>query len=110
MSSSDKSIASMTGDTVTKSNKSPLWMSLYVLCTTVPAVNEDTISSVPPTNNPCPLRGMTDNVEYWVNDGGEAFTFKFPATIDFEGQFDCTGPYFNLPHTGLDLMTLQTPL
>ncbi|KAG1734445.1 uncharacterized protein EDB91DRAFT_1337905 [Suillus paluster] len=107
MSSSDASITSTAGETVTNAVKSPLWMSLYVLSTTTPAVNENTVSGVPPTNNPRPLRGMSDNAEYWVNDGGDAFTFKFPATIDFQGQFDRTGPYFNLPRTGLDLPALK---
>ncbi|KAG2096026.1 hypothetical protein BD769DRAFT_1331817, partial [Suillus cothurnatus] len=65
------------------------------------------LSSVPSTNNPRPLRVMGDNTEYWVNDGGEAFTFKFPATVDLNGQFDRTGPYFNLPRTGVNLGALK---
>jgi hypothetical protein len=65
------------------------------------AVNEDTVSSVPSANNPRPLRGMGDNMEYWVNNGGEAFTFKFPATLDLDGQHDRSGPYFNLPCMGV---------
>ncbi|KAG2119965.1 hypothetical protein BD769DRAFT_1362081 [Suillus cothurnatus] len=76
-------------------------MSLYIQYVTAPAVNEDTLTSVPSVNNPRPLRVMGDNAEYWVNDAGEPFTFKFPATLDLEGQFDCSGPYFNLPHTGV---------
>ncbi|KAG2142126.1 hypothetical protein BD769DRAFT_1662256 [Suillus cothurnatus] len=82
--------------------KTPLWMSLYVQSVTAPAVNGDTLTSVPSVNNPRPLRVMGDNAEYWVNDAGEPFTFKFPATLDLEGQFDRSGPYFNLPRTGLD--------
>lgn len=86
---------------VNGSPKSALWRSLYVLATSPSAVNENTVTSVPTANNPRPLRGMGDSAEYWVNDSGELFTFKFPATIDFEGQFDRTGPYFNLPRTGV---------
>ncbi|KAG1780876.1 hypothetical protein EV702DRAFT_1042590 [Suillus placidus] len=40
-----------------------------------------------------------DNAEYWVNDAGETFTFKFPTSVDLDGQFDQTGLYFNLPRT-----------
>ncbi|KAG1775892.1 hypothetical protein EV702DRAFT_1198798 [Suillus placidus] len=97
MSNSDESVASTAPDAVKLAVKTPLWMSLYVASVTSPAVNENTISSVPNTNNPRPLRVMGDNAEYWVNDAGEAFTFKFPATVDLDGQFDRTGPYFNLP-------------
>lgn len=91
----------------------PLWMSLYTLSTASLAVNSNTVAGVPATNNPRPLRGMGDNAEYWVNATGEPFTFKFPATIDLEGQFDRTDPYFNLPRTGvsvkfLSLMTKKT--
>lgn len=103
MSTSDESTTSTSPHAVTDSVKTPLWMSLYVACVTPPAVNEHTISSVPSTNNPRPLRVMGDNAEYWVNDAGEAFTFKFPATIDLDGQFDQTGPYFNLPRTGVSM-------
>ncbi|KAG2340444.1 hypothetical protein BDR05DRAFT_1002619 [Suillus weaverae] len=85
----------------------PLWMSLYVNCVTPPAVTSETLSSVPSANNPRPLRVLGDNAEYWVNDAGEPFTFKFPATLDLEGQFDRSGEYFNLPHTGLDLGALK---
>jgi len=81
--------------------KTPLWMSLYIQYVTAPAVNEDTLTSVPSVNNPRPLRVMGDNAEYWVNDAGEPFTFKFPATLDLEGQFNCSGLYFNLPRTGV---------
>lgn len=81
--------------------KTPMWMSLYVQSVTTPAVNENTLTGVPSANNPRPLRVMGDNAEYWVNDGGEPFTFKFPATLDLEGQFDHSGPYFNLPRTGV---------
>jgi hypothetical protein len=101
MSNSDQSIASTAVDDVRQDVKTPLWMSLYVASVTSLAVNENTLSSVPSTNNPRPLRVMGDNAEYWVNDGGEAFTFKFPATVDLNGQFDRTGPYFNLPCTGV---------
>ncbi|KAG1894379.1 uncharacterized protein F5891DRAFT_1195360 [Suillus fuscotomentosus] len=86
---------------------SPLWRSLYVLATSPAAVNKSTVTCVPNANNPRPLRGMGDNTEYWVNHSGELFTFKFPATLDFDGQFDHTRPYFNLPHTGLDLNVLK---
>ncbi|KAG1894491.1 uncharacterized protein F5891DRAFT_961461 [Suillus fuscotomentosus] len=65
------------------------------------AINENTLTSVPSVNNPRPLRVMGDNADYWVNDAGEPFTFKFPATLDLEGQFDWSGPYFNLPRTGV---------
>lgn len=58
---------------------------------------------MPSVNNPRPLRVMGDNAEYWVNDAGEPFTFKFPATLDLEGQFDRSGPYFNLPRTGVSI-------
>jgi hypothetical protein len=81
--------------------KSALWRSLYVLSTEPRAVNDHTVSSVPSANNPRPLRVMGDNAEYWVNDSGELFTFKFPATLDLEGQYDRSGPYFNLPRTGV---------
>jgi hypothetical protein len=77
-------------------------MSLYVQSVTAPAVNEQTLTSVPSVNNPRPLRVMGDNAEYWVNDAGEPFTFKFPAILDFEGQFS---PYFNLPRTGVSTFT-----
>ncbi|KAG2124102.1 hypothetical protein BD769DRAFT_1359057 [Suillus cothurnatus] len=80
-------------------------MSLYVQSVTAPAVNEHTLTSVPSVNNPRPLRVMGDNAEYWVNDGGEPFTFKFPATLDLQGQFDRSGPYFNLPRTGVSTWT-----
>jgi hypothetical protein len=78
-----------------------LWRSLYVLSTMPSAVNEDTVSGVPAANNPRPLRGMGDHAEYWVNNSGEAFVFKFPATVDLDAQFDRTGPYYNLPRTGV---------
>ncbi|KAG2368970.1 hypothetical protein BDR07DRAFT_1477583 [Suillus spraguei] len=58
-----------------------------------------------PTCSPFLLRFMVDNTEYWVNDAGDAFTFKFPATVNFDGQLDRTGPYF--PQTGLDLGALK---
>ncbi|KAG1791127.1 hypothetical protein EV424DRAFT_1549463 [Suillus variegatus] len=104
MSSTTESVdSSICEDTV----RSPLWMSLYVLSTASGAVNENTVSSVPAANNPCPLRNMGDNAEYWVNDNRKAFTFKFPATIDLNGQYNRTGPYFNLPRTGLDLRALK---
>ncbi|KAG1849009.1 hypothetical protein F4604DRAFT_1528647, partial [Suillus subluteus] len=61
------------------------------------------LTSMPLVNNPHPLRVMSDNADYWVNDAGEPFTFKFPTTLDVEGQFDHSGPYFNLPHTGVSL-------
>jgi hypothetical protein len=83
--------------------KTPLWMSLYVHSIRPPVVNEDTLGSVPSANNPRPLRGMADNADYWVNDAGEAFTFKFPATLDLLGQFDRSGAYFNLPRTGVSV-------
>ncbi|KAG2125251.1 hypothetical protein BD769DRAFT_1668981 [Suillus cothurnatus] len=107
MSTSEDSVTSTQMSGAICSVQSPLWRSLYVTCATFPAINEDTVLSVPSTNNPCPLRAMGDNAEYWVNDGGKAFTFKFPATVDLGGQFDCTGPYFNLPHTRLDLGMLK---
>lgn len=88
-------------DTDTGYRKSALWRSLYVLSQERRAVNEHTVSSVPSANNPRPLRVMGDNAEYWVNDSGEIFTFKFPATLDLEGQYDRSGPYFNLPRTGV---------
>jgi hypothetical protein len=81
--------------------KSALWRSLFVLSQDPRAVNDHTVSSVPTANNPRPLRVMGDNAEYWVNDSGELFTFKFPATLDLEGQYDRSGPYFNLPRTGV---------
>lgn len=81
--------------------RSALWRSLYVLSQEPRAVNEDTVTSVPTANNPRPLRVMGDNAEYWVNDSGEMFTFKFPAILDLEGQYDRSGPYFNLPRTGV---------
>ncbi|KAG1812339.1 hypothetical protein DFJ58DRAFT_740174 [Suillus subalutaceus] len=87
--------------------QSPLWRSLYVLVTSPGVVSEHTITSVPAANNLRPLRGMGNNAEYWVNHSGELFTFKFPVTLDLEGQFDRTGPYFNLPCTGLDLILLK---
>jgi hypothetical protein len=65
------------------------------------AVNEDTVSGVPAANNPRPLRGMGDHAEYWVNNSGEAFVFKFPTTVDLDAQFDRTSPYYNLPRTGV---------
>ncbi|KAG2135071.1 hypothetical protein BD769DRAFT_1385671 [Suillus cothurnatus] len=77
--------------------KTPLWMSLYVQSVTAPAVNEHTLTSVPSVNNPCPLRVMGDNSEFWVNDTREPLTFMFPETLDLEGQFVL---YFNLLHTG----------
>ncbi|KAG1772159.1 hypothetical protein EDD22DRAFT_842525 [Suillus occidentalis] len=87
--------------------RSALWRSLYVLSQEPRAVNDNTVSSVPSANNPRPLRVMGDNAEYWVNDSGEIFTFKFPGTLDLEGQYDRSGPYFNLPRTGLDLFALK---
>jgi hypothetical protein len=81
--------------------RSALWRSLFVLSQDTRAVNEHTVSSVPSANNPRPLRVMGDNAKYWVNDSGNIFTFKFPATLDLEGQYDRSGPYFNLPRTGV---------
>lgn len=105
MSSTTESVdSSICEDTV----RSPLWMSLYVLSTASGAVNENTVSSVPAANNPCPLRNMGDNAEYWVNDSRKAFTFKFPATIDLNSQYDRTGPYFNLPRTGVSMRLCST--
>lgn len=81
--------------------RSALWRSLFVLSQDPRAVNEHTVSSVPSANNPRPLRVMGDNAEYWVNDSGDIFTFKFPATLDLEGQYDRSRPYFNLLQTGV---------
>ncbi|KAG1837644.1 hypothetical protein DFJ58DRAFT_734248 [Suillus subalutaceus] len=106
MSSSDES-ESTTRSPDSPAIKTPLWRSLYVLSTATTAVNENKVTSVPAANNPRPLRFTADNAEYWVNDAGEAFTFRFPAMIDFDGQLDRTGPYFNLPQTGLDLGVLK---
>ncbi|KAG2110390.1 uncharacterized protein F5147DRAFT_652001 [Suillus discolor] len=50
---------------------------------------------------------MSDNADYWVDAGGKVFTFKFPATLDLNSQYNWTGPYFNLPRTGLDLAALK---
>jgi hypothetical protein len=85
----------------------PLWMSLYTISTTSLAINSNTVAGVPATHNLRPIRGMGDNAEYWVNVVGEPFTFKFPVTIDLEGQFDHTGPYFNLPCTGVSMEFLS---
>lgn len=98
---SDESLT--TQETEDGYRKSALWRSLYVLSREPRAVNDNTVSSVPTANNPRPLRVMGDNAEYWVNDAGEQFTFKFPATLDLEGQYDRSGPYFNLPRTGVRL-------
>ncbi|KIK34072.1 hypothetical protein CY34DRAFT_110420 [Suillus luteus UH-Slu-Lm8-n1] len=87
--------------------KTSLWMSLYVHSVTAPVVNGDTVSSVPSANNPRPLRSMGDSAEYWINLGGQPFTFKFLATLDLDGQYNHSSPYFNLPHTGLDLVVLK---
>jgi hypothetical protein len=46
---------------------------------------------------------MGDGVEYWVNHSGKPFTFKFPATLDLEGQYNRSGPYFNLSYTGVSI-------
>ncbi|KAG1887494.1 uncharacterized protein F5891DRAFT_988195 [Suillus fuscotomentosus] len=62
--------------------KSPMWRSLYALCTTAAAINSHTVSRQP-------------------------FTFKFPVRVNLVGQFNHTGPYSNLPHTGLDLGALK---
>ncbi|KAG1733089.1 hypothetical protein EDD22DRAFT_852641 [Suillus occidentalis] len=78
-------------------HRSALWRSLFVLSQDLRAVNEHTVSSVPTTNNPRPLRVMGDNAEYWVNDSSDIFTFKFPATLDLE----------EAPTTQLDLFALK---
>jgi len=103
---SDESLAS--GETNAGYIKSHLWRSLYVLAKSQLAMNNDTVACVPTTNNPCPVRAMGDNTEYWVNVSGEVFTFKFPATLNLEGKEDRSGPYFNLPRTGVssDFMSL----
>jgi hypothetical protein len=75
-----------------------------VLSTAATAVNEHTVDTVPTANNPRPLRPMLDTAEYWVNNAGEAFSFGFPATLDFEGQLDRTSPYYNLPRTGVSTL------
>ncbi|KAG1876997.1 hypothetical protein C8R48DRAFT_768562 [Suillus tomentosus] len=106
-STTSPTLHSSSRETTPEPAKTPLWMSLYVHSVRPPAVNEDTISSVPSANNPRPLRAMPDNAEYWVSNAGEAFTFKFPATLDIEGQFDRSGAYFNLPRTGLDLGAIK---
>jgi hypothetical protein len=49
---------------------------------------------------------MADNADYWVNDTGEVFTFKLPATLDLLGQFDRSGAYFNLPRTGVSILEI----
>ncbi|KIK33320.1 hypothetical protein CY34DRAFT_110674 [Suillus luteus UH-Slu-Lm8-n1] len=68
-------------------HRSTLWRSLYVLSQELHAVNKNTITSVSTANNPHPLR--------------------FLAILDLESQYDYSRPYFNLPHTGLDLFALK---
>ncbi|KAG2064562.1 hypothetical protein BDR04DRAFT_1162432 [Suillus decipiens] len=82
-------------------------MSLSILFNIPPTMNNDTISRILAANNPQPLRGIGDNADYWVNDAGEIFTFKFPVSIDLGSEFDRSGAYINLPYAGLDLMALK---
>ncbi|KAG1824992.1 hypothetical protein EV424DRAFT_1294548, partial [Suillus variegatus] len=64
--------------------------------------------NIPFENNPRPLRTfMNDSAEYWVDAGGSLLRMKFPARLDLTGQYSRTGPYFNMPHTGLDVTILK---
>ncbi|KAG2146619.1 hypothetical protein DEU56DRAFT_704310, partial [Suillus clintonianus] len=67
--------------------------------------------NIPFENNPRPLRTfMNDSAEYWVDAGGSLLRMKFPARLDLTGQYSRTGPYFNMPHTGVRWPRVQFEL
>ncbi|KAG0708163.1 hypothetical protein DFH29DRAFT_770905, partial [Suillus ampliporus] len=65
-------------------------------------------TNIPVENNPRPLRMfMNNSTEYWVDGSGSLLRMKFPARLDLTSQYSRIGPYFNMPHTGLDAMLLK---
>lgn len=84
--------------------ESPLYKSLLYSVRSPGALTADAASqkNIPFENNPRPLRTfMNDSAEYWVDAGGSLLRMKFPARLDLTGQYSRTGPYFNMPHTGV---------
>lgn len=84
--------------------KSPLYISLLASTLSRGAFCADSCGyeNIPEENNPRPLRRqMGDKAEYWLNGIGELLIMKFPARLEFNGQFSRLGPYFNLFDSGV---------
>ena len=49
-------------------------------------------------NNPRALHSVpyNDGSVHWVDKAGHILHMAFPAELDMDGKFGCTGPYFNL--------------
>ncbi|KAG2741941.1 hypothetical protein P692DRAFT_20821997 [Suillus brevipes Sb2] len=88
---------------------SPLYLSLLGCVTSHGAFTQDIAEQhIPMENNPRPLTArMGDKAEYWVDQSGDVLHLKFPARLDFEGQWCRLGPYFSLPDSGLDPASLK---
>ncbi|KAG1844460.1 hypothetical protein F4604DRAFT_1937501 [Suillus subluteus] len=88
---------------------SPLLMSLLGCVTSPSAFTQEVVEQhIPMENNPRPLSArMGDNAEYWVDQSGDILHLKFPAKLDFIGQWCRLGPYFSLPDSGLDAASLK---
>jgi hypothetical protein len=82
---------------------SPLYLSLLGCVTSRGAFTQDIAEQhIPMENNPRPLTArMGDKAEYWVDQSGDVLHLKFPARLDFQGQWCRLGPYFSLPDSGV---------
>jgi hypothetical protein len=95
---------------------SPLHKCLLGCVTSPGAFTQDVVEQhIPMENNPRPLSArMGDNAEYWVDQSGDVLHLKFPAKLDFGGQWCRLGPYFSLPDSGvrilLDICTVIQPM
>jgi hypothetical protein len=79
----------------------PLQLAL-VLCSKHPnAASKTFMKTIAPCTsaNPHTSNLMQDNALYWHNIDGNLLILSFPATLDLNGSFGKTGPYFNLPFT-----------
>jgi hypothetical protein len=78
-------------------------MSLLGCVTSQGAFTQEVVEQyIPLENNPRPLSArMGDNAEYWVDQSGDVLHLKFPAKLDFNGQWCRLGPYFSLPDSGV---------
>ncbi|KAG2750137.1 hypothetical protein P692DRAFT_20874652 [Suillus brevipes Sb2] len=99
----------VTPDDVCASPASPLLTSLLGCVTSSGAFTQQVVEQhIPMENNPRPLSArMGDNAEYWVDQSGDILHLKFPAKLDFGGQWSRLGPYFSLPDSGLDAASLK---
>jgi hypothetical protein len=55
------------------------------------------IERIPVENQPRRLTAMADTADYIVDNEGQLMEFVIPGRLDFEGKYNWTGLYFNLP-------------